>query len=145
MTEKGGDKKNGAEQSGVFPNLSRESSLLDSNFSTCTGISMYTMQSRIVAHDCSAVCGLFGQNFGGWSGTSWIPLPPGGALIAQQGALLECKGCFSSDICGQIWLILRWRVGVVHSYLALNERATRAMGRCCPSACMILQHPKSTE
>ena len=66
---------------------------------------------------------------------SWVPLPPGGALITQQGALLECKRCFFSAVCGQIWLILWWRVGVGYSYLALNERAMRAMGRWFLPAC----------
>ena len=32
--------------------------------------------------------GQFGWNFGGWSGRSWVPLPPGGALISHQGVLL---------------------------------------------------------
>ena len=49
--------------------------------------------------------GRFGWNFGGWSGRSWVPLPPGGDLIGHQGALLECKRCIFSALCGPIWLI----------------------------------------
>ena len=39
-------------------------------------------------------------------GGSWVPLPPGGALIGHQGALLDGKECYISAVCGPIWLIL---------------------------------------
>ena len=45
-------------------------------------------------------------------------LPPGGTQICHQGALPEGKRCFFSAVCGPIWLIFRWRVGVGPSYLA---------------------------
>ena len=92
--------------------------------------------------------GRFGWNFGGWMGRSRVPLPPGCALITLQGALLECKRCFFSAVCGPIRLILRWRVGVGHSYLALNERATQAMGQMAPACvCVSAQavSPESSE
>ena len=47
-----------------------------------------------VAADCSGFLGLIWPKLG-WSGRSQIPLPSGGALFGHQGALLECKRCFS--------------------------------------------------
>ena len=64
----------------------------------------------------------FGWNFGGWSGRSYIPFPPSGTLIGHQGALLECKRCFFSAVCGPIWLKLWWMVGVGHCYHATRWR-----------------------
>ena len=61
--------------------------------------------------------GQFGLYLGGWLGWAIATLPSGGAQICHQGALLNCKRCFSSAICGPIWLILGWVVRVGHSYL----------------------------
>ena len=55
-------------------------------------------------------------------------LPPGGAQIGHQGALLEGKRCFFSAVCGPIWLILGWRVGVGHGYLATRFKLSRTLG-----------------
>ena len=40
-------------------------------------------------------------------------LPPGGAQICHQVALLECKRCFFSAVCRPIWLILGWVVRLI--------------------------------
>ena len=87
-------------------------------------ISIYIKrESCFVGHvpaDCSAVFGPI------WLKLWWMP--PGGARIGHQGALLECKRCFFSAVWGPIWLILWWMVVVGHSYLATRWRPDLPLG-----------------
>ena len=55
-------------------------------------------------------------------------MPPGGAKIGHQGALLEGKMCFFSAVCGPIWLIIWWMVGVDSGYLATRWRPDLPLG-----------------
>ena len=85
--------------------------------------------SRVPAN-CSAVCGLIWLKLLWMVGRSWVPLPPGGALIGHQVALLEGKEwyIYISAVCGPIWLILRCIVGVGHGCLATRWRPNQPPG-----------------
>ena len=61
-------------------------------------------------------------------GQALATLPPGGAHIGHQGALLEGEKCYFSAVCGPIGFKLWWVVGTGHIYLSTRWRPYRPPG-----------------